>query len=245
MTNRTGWIPQLLVFALLLLLASGVSWFVASSVAGDDSAEDLTAPLPPVTLDQRATVSLSGATITPVVSANATVVPDGEGGWWLEAVAPTDELAYRLLDPPVGVKALINGGPSGFDCDWVGLGQAGGGTAVVAESVRGMPAETTGVTMRCQIPEDVRVVAGMRGLMVLRMGDPVETEALPVTAVVGDAVQGQVIVVHGDSTTEVRTVELGVSDIYNIEITGGLEADELVLQNPTQYDFTQGMSSDG
>ncbi len=39
--------------------------------------------------------------------------------------------------------------------------------------------------------------------------------------------------------TELRTVQLGVSDIYNIEIIGGLEADEAVLQNPTQADFAQ------
>lgn len=93
--------------------------------------------------------------------------------------------------------------------------------------------------MRCEIPEDVRVAAGMTGLMVLQMGQPHDAQALPVTAVVGAVDQGQVVVVHDDGTTELRTVQLGVSDIYNIEITGGLEPGEAVLQTPTQADFAQ------
>lgn len=93
--------------------------------------------------------------------------------------------------------------------------------------------------MRCTIPADVRVAAGMTGMMVLQMGKPTTTQAFPVTAVIGSAGQGQVVVVKTDKSTEVRTVQLGVSDIYNIQITGGLDPSETVLQNPTQSDFAR------
>ncbi|MER3486018.1 MAG: efflux RND transporter periplasmic adaptor subunit, partial [Chloroflexota bacterium] len=44
------------------------------------------------------------------------------------------------------------------------------------------------------------------------------------------------IVVHDDGTTEVRDVELGVSDVFNIQILSGLQPGEKVLQTPTQAD---------
>lgn len=274
MTNRATWINRIIFLLVWIVITAGVSFYVARNAA-DDNALDVTAPLPPVALNQRATVSLAEQTITPVVSADGTVMNYDEI-WMLEAPATSADVAYRLLDPPVAVRAQINGGPSGFECTWVGLGQPGvaGATPDASENERETRAtpearhgiegfvplgdgpgpreqpdtggtnenpasSTAGVTMRCQIPDDVRVAAGMTGLMVLQMGQPHDAQALPVTAVVGEVDQGQVVVVHDDDATEVRTVQLGVSDIYNIEITGGLNPDEVVLQTPTEADFAQ------
>lgn len=237
MTGRSMWLNRLGFLLVWVLVAAGVTYLVASAALGDDDSVDVTAPLPPVSIEQRATISLAEASIVPIVSAEGNVV-QGDGGWILEAPAASDELAYRLLDPPVAVKAAINGGPSGFTCDWAGLGQAEGGGVAVA-SARELAPESTGVTMRCEIPEEVRVVAGMRGTMVLQMGKPTEVPALPITAVVGTAGQGQVVIVHDDGATGLRTVELGISDIYNIQIISGLEPDEAVLQNPTQADIAR------
>lgn len=283
MTTRATWINRALILIAWMVITAGISFYVARNVATGEESVDVTAPLPPVELHQRATVSLEEKTIVPVVSANGTVM-NYDGTWMLEAPATSDDVAYRLLDPPVGVRAQINGGPSGFACEWIGLGQTGvpGSTASESPDEReadaatpaaspeastegftvrpmafvpmgnepGSPAQpdtpdsgvqpsTAGVTMRCEIPEDVRVAAGMTGLMVLQMGQPHDAQALPVTAVVGAVDQGQVVVVYDDGTTELRTVQLGVSDIYNIEITGGLEPGEAVLQTPTQADFAQ------
>ena len=275
MTNKTAWVNRIVFLLIWVLVTAGVSFYVARN-ADDDSAVDVTVPLPPVGIDQRATVSLKETTIVPVVSANGTVM-NYDGTWMLEAPATSADVAYRLLDPPVAVRAQINGGPSGFLCPWVGLGQVGvPGTAtesnehettsatpeahlpdrnginafVPLDAEPGQPQQpgttdtnpvpnTGNVTMRCAIPDDVRVAAGMSGLMVLQMGQPHDAQALPVTAVVGAVDQGQVVIVHDDDSTEVRTVQLGVSDIYNIEITGGLDPDEVVLQTPTQADFAQ------
>lgn len=276
MTNKATWVNRIVFLLIWVLVTAGVSFYVARN-ADDDSAVDVTAPLPPVGIDQRATVTLEETTIVPVVSANGTVM-NYDGTWMLEAPATSADVAYRLLDPPVAVRAQINGGPSGFLCQWIGLGQVGvpgttpeaddnkretGATPAARALDRGgieafvplgdepggpeqpdtsgqNPVPSTGnVTMRCMIPDDVRAAAGMSGLMVLQMGQPHDGQALPVTAVVGAVDQGQVVIVHDDDSTEVRAVQLGVSDIYNIEITGGLDPDEVVLQTPTQADFAQ------
>lgn len=95
---------------------------MVASLASREPTTDRTAPLPSIALEQRATVVLEETPITPVVSADGTVF-QGPSGFLLEAPVASDELAYRLLDAPV--KALIKGGPSGFDCAWLGLGQPG------------------------------------------------------------------------------------------------------------------------
>lgn len=240
MSRRFTWLNRLGMLLIWALVTAGVAFLVANAAANDDPTVDVTAPLPPVSLDQRATASLAEKSIVPIVSADGRVIQSGSD-WLLEAPATSDELAYRLLDPPVGVKALIKGGPAGFNCAWAGLGQAGP-AAPAANTAREIGPTTTGVTMRCKIPGDVRVVAGMAGTMVLQMAKPVTVQALPVTAVVGSADQGQVIVVHDDQSTEIRSVKLGISDIYNIQIMSGLKPDEAVLRNPTQADFAQSRS---
>ncbi|MGD9710745.1 MAG: hypothetical protein AB7V46_01610 [Thermomicrobiales bacterium] len=231
----------LILLVICAALAAAVAYFVTKATSDGDSGSDVIAPLPPVALIDRQTVEMSAKTIVPVVSANAVVVQEGDA-WLLEAPAPSADLAYRLLDPPVGVKALIDGGPSGFTCAWAGLGQAGSGEAMPVPAASQLGPATLNVTMRCEIPEDVRVVAGLTGTMVLQMDTPTEVQALPVTAVLGSFESGQVIVVHEDGATELRPVSLGVSDIYNIEIAGGLEPGEQVLAYPTQFDFSQAQS---
>jgi hypothetical protein len=197
--------------------------------------------MPPVALADRQTVALAEATIVPVVSSNASVVQDA-GGWLLQAPAPSTDVAYRLLDPPVGVKAQIDGGPTGFACAWAGLGQAGVGAAQSVPSSSQLAPATLNVVMRCRIPADVRVAAGLTGIMVLQMGKPANVQALPLTAVLGSFERGQVVVVHADGTTELRALKLGVSDNFSIQVVSGLQSDERVLAYPTQSDFSQAQS---
>src|SRR5699024_6882237 len=141
---------------------------------------------------------------------------------------------------PIGVKALIDGGPTGFDCAWVGLAPATGGGDVAMAGQEISAEDAASVTMRCEIPDDIRVVAGMSGTMALEMEEPAAAMALPLSAVVGTAGQGQVVVVQDDGSTEVRPVDLGRSDTFWIEVTNGLEPDEQVLEVPTQADLAQG-----
>jgi hypothetical protein len=241
MRSSMKWIDTLLLVAVCAALAAGVAFYVARKTGPADSGPDVTAPMPPVALSDRQTVALSAATIVPVVSADASVVQDGDD-WLLVAPAPSADVAYRLLDPPVAVKAQIDGGPTGFACDWAGLGQAGAGASQGVMSSSQLEPNALNVTMRCRIPDDVRVVAGLTGIMVLQMGKPTNVQALPLTAVLGSVDNGQVVVVHADGTTELRQVKLGVSDNYNIQVVAGLQPDERVLVYPTQSDFSQARS---
>ncbi len=238
------WSETIAIVVMCTVVAAGTAFYVARTTHPTDTGSGVSPPMPPVELSDRQTVALSSETILPVVSANGSVVQDGED-WLLEAPAPTSDLAYRLLDPPVGVKALINGGPSGFTCEWAGLGQPGAlaleGKAAISSSQ--LQPGAVNVSMRCRIPDDVRVVAGLTGVMVLQMDKPTEVEALPLTSVLGSFESGQVVVVNEDGTTTLRQVVLGISDVYNIEVISGLEPDEEVLLYPTQSDFSQAQQS--
>jgi len=264
MKQGLGWGQRVGLLLVWVLATAGIAFLVARTATHESSA-DLTAPQPVVSSSQRVTVSLTETMIVPIVSGDGSVVAS-PSGYLLEAPVSTDDLAYRLLDPPVGVKALIKGGPAGFECIWVGLGQpgvistpaaspsaspaatpmagvhirgffAGGGDDAASSGSSGISGSGPGVVMRCAIPKDVRVITGLRGTMVLQMAKPITAQALPVSAVVGSSGQGQVIVVHDNGSAEIRTVQLGASDIYNIEITSGLQPMDKVLQNPVQEDF--------
>lgn len=236
MVRRFAWVM------LVITISIATSWYVARQVTDDATESTGINPVPPPSVLEREVVATSPQLIAPVISANAIIKPnEGGDGWMLEAPAPNDALAYQLLDTPLGVKALINGGPSGFDCEWIGLGYNGGsisqpGTGVDKTSAS-LPTNATNVTMQCAIPDDIRASAGMNGMVVIQTQPPTEAQALPLTAVNGTADSGTVVVVHEDGTTELRTVELGISDTYHIEIIAGLTEDESVLLYPVQQDF--------
>ena len=143
------------------------------------------------------------------------------GGFLLAAPITPEDQAYKLLEtPPIAVKALIVGGPTGFDCAWAGVQQGEGG-----------------MTMRCQIPADILVVEGLSGTMVAQTQPPVEGLCLPATAVIGAAGQGMVVVVGAEGEYETRTVQLGAADSFWVQITGGLDPAEQVLVFPIQSDL--------
>jgi hypothetical protein len=223
MPNSGRLISRIVLAIVWVAVTAGIAFLVARNTEPDAPDTDITADLPPIGTGTRSTVSLSAQTIAPLVTLDGTVVKDGER-WLLEAPIAAADLAYRLIDPPTEVKALIDGGPAGFDCPWAGTGQAPDG----------------GVTGRCAIPPEVRVIAGLTGSMVLQLESASTTQtALPVTAVVGSIGQGEVVVVNADGSTSLRTVQLGASDAFWIEITGGLDPSEKVLEFPTQRDFAQ------
>lgn len=232
--------PSRIVFLFIwVLITAGVAFLVARNASSSDADGLGNLIAPPILTADRQTIALSELSIQPVLSGDGAVVPDADGKHWnLEAPVMPIAQAYQLLQDPVGVKALIIGGPAGFDCPWLGLGQGGAGSEMPSSGPSGGPGGG-GVTMRCRIPDDVTVVAGLRGTMVLQLAEPSQAMALPLTAVVGSSEQGQVIVVAADGSTRVRDVELGVADTFNIAITGGLAPDETVLAAPIQTDFVR------
>lgn len=207
----------------IVLVAAGVALVVTELRLSDQSTSSGMPSASQVQSDDRATVSLTTVNVQPILSGDGRIVPGAENGSWVieASVTPADQ-AYRLIDDPIGVKARILGGPSGFDCAWQGLGVSPDGS----------------VSMRCQIPDDIPVVEGLAATMVLQLAEPMEVSALPVSAVLGTEQQGQVVIVLPDGATEARDVELGAADTFNVEIVSGLAPDDRVLALPIQRDFT-------
>ena len=224
MSRFPKWGTVLARLLMAIALPAAIAFTVARSVDPAAPGDDIPLNVPQIQADQRTTTTLQEVNVQPVLSGDGTIVElDRDNGFALQAPISPADMAYRLLKDPVGVKALIVGGPAGFTCAWDGLVNT-----------------PSGLMMQCRVPDDMEVVAGLQGTMVLQLDAPSTVTGLPVSAVVGTNQQGQVIVLHDDGTTEVRTVELGASDAFNIEITGGLDEGETVYLNPVQSDFSAG-----
>lgn len=135
------------------------------------------------------------------------------------------EQQYRLLQQPTEAQVTVTGGPAGFTCTGLtittplpGAGQGSGEAA------------PTGPTVRCAVPGDVKVFAGLTATLTIAGGVAEDVLVLPMTAVEGASGSGIVHVVGADGTIEERPVTLGINDGVNIEITEGVAEGELVLQ---------------
>lgn len=122
---------------------------------------------------------------------------------------------YRLVNAPTEASVSITGGPAPFTCTGVRVQVSPEGTASV----------------RCAIPTDQVVFAGLPATMDLALGQVDDALVIPVTAVQGGAGTGTVWVDAGDgSDPEEREVTLGVNDGTMVEVASGLEEGESIRQ---------------
>ena len=122
---------------------------------------------------------------------------------------------YRLVNAPTEASVTITGGPAPFTCTGVRVQVSAEGTASV----------------RCAIPADQVVFAGLPATMDLALGQVDGALVVPVTAVQGGAGSGNVWVDAGDGTEpEERAVTLGVNDGVMVEVVEGLAEGESVRQ---------------
>lgn len=148
------------------------------------------------------------------------------------------EQQYRLTTQPTDAQVTITGGPAPFTCtgltistplagqdagsggsgDGGGAGEPGGGST------------TGGATVRCAVPTDVRVFAGLAAELTIAGGVAEDVLVVPTTAVEGGSGTGVVHVMAEDGATEPREVTLGLSDGIQVQVTGGLEEGEMILQ---------------
>jgi multidrug efflux pump subunit AcrA (membrane-fusion protein) len=139
-------------------------------------------------------------------------------------IAP--EQLYRLTEKPTEAQVTVQGGPAPFTCTNLAIitplpGSGGGETG---------DGEGSSTTVRCSVPADVRVFAGLVADLTIAGGVAENVLVVPMTAVQGAADTGIVYVVGDDGETEERPVTLGLNDGVNVEITGGLEEGEIILQ---------------
>jgi macrolide-specific efflux system membrane fusion protein len=147
---------------------------------------------------------------------------------------PPEQL-YRLIDRPADAQVTINGGPAPFTCTGLsitsslpGSGSGGGDSGTGGGTGAGTP--TGGPQVRCAVPADVVVFAGLTAEIVIAGGIAENVLVIPITAVEGGGGTGNVYFVLPDGTTETREVTLGLNDGVNVEVTGGLEEGDLILQ---------------
>jgi hypothetical protein len=173
---------------------------------------------------RRATTTLTRRTIEPVLSLEGTIRAAAGGGRFevVAAIEPADA-AYRLIHPPLTIRGAIHGGPAGWTCTYIGLEPS--------------TADGPGVALRCAVPRSVTATAGLVATVVAALDEPRPAQALPLSAVVGSAEHGQVVVVDG-ARTLLRDVRLGRSDAGWIEVLDGLRPGERVLERPTSTDVS-------
>ncbi|WP_406249629.1 efflux RND transporter periplasmic adaptor subunit [Microbacterium sp. M] len=122
---------------------------------------------------------------------------------------------YRLVGAPSEATITITGGPAPFVCTGVRVEVSSEGTASV----------------RCAVPADQTVFAGLPAQLDLALGQVDDALVIPVTAVQGGSGSGVVWVDAGDgSEPEERPVTLGVNDGTTVEVTEGLAEGDSIRQ---------------
>lgn len=125
------------------------------------------------------------------------------------------EQLYRLVNAPTEATVTITGGPAPFACTGVRVQIAEDGTASV----------------RCAVPADQTVFAGLPVSLALGLGKVDDALVIPVTAVKGGAGSGVVWVDAGDGADpEERKVTLGVNDGEQVEVLDGLAEGDSIRQ---------------
>lgn len=122
---------------------------------------------------------------------------------------------YRLVDAPTEATVTITGGPAPFACTGVKV-------QVTAEGV---------ASVRCAIPTDQTVFAGLPASMDIALGQVDDALIVPVTAVQGGAETGNVWVEASDGAEpEERAVTVGINDGVMVEVLEGLEEGDSIRE---------------
>lgn len=143
------------------------------------------------------------------------------------ALAP--EQQYRLLTRPTEAQVTITGGPAPFTCGGLTISSPLAGAAS-SESDPATPSSAAGATVRCAVPTEVTVFAGLAAELTLAGGVAENVLTVPVTAVEGASGVGNVYVMSAAGEPEAKPVSLGIGDGVNVQIIDGLEEGEMVLQ---------------
>ncbi|QNO36607.1 hypothetical protein H4J02_08830 [Protaetiibacter sp. SSC-01] len=177
--------------------------------------------------------SILKAPISGVLTSFGLLVGQGVGlGETLAQVAPPTfsvtaslppEQQYRLTTQPTEASVAITGGPAPFTC--TGL------TITAAAAPSGDEGGSPVATVRCAVPADVRVFAGLAAKLTIAGGVAENVLVIPTTAVEGGSGTGIVYLPALDGgEPEAREVTLGLSDGSMVEVTSGLEEGEEILQ---------------
>jgi macrolide-specific efflux system membrane fusion protein len=152
-------------------------------------------------------------------------------------IQPEDQ--FKLVEQPTEGQVEVVGGPGAFTCTGLTISTPLPGADAAPADPSGEPATAAaGATVRCAVPADVRVFAGLTAKLTLAGGSVDNAMTLPVTAVKGNAATGSVWVVDKDGASEERAVTLGLNDGTVVQITEGLAEGDSVLEFVPVVDAT-------
>ncbi len=133
---------------------------------------------------------------------------------------PPEQL-YRLVERPSEATVTVNGGPAPFTCT---------GLQIITPLAGSDSQGSGGPTLRCAVPSDVTVFAGLSAEVVIAGGIAADVVVVPTSAVLGRSGTGIVHLVRPDGTTEEREIELGINDGSLVEVISGLKVGDEILQ---------------
>jgi membrane fusion protein, macrolide-specific efflux system len=150
---------------------------------------------------------------------------------------------YRLLSKPAEAQVAISGGPAPFTCTGLTVGVplagsgdaasgAGAGSAAGSGSGSGASGSgaSTGPTVRCAVPTDVTVFAGLAAKVTIAAGSAQDALLVPATAVEGSGANGTVYVPNPAGKPTAKKVALGIFDGTDVQIVSGLAKGDEILQ---------------
>jgi membrane fusion protein, macrolide-specific efflux system len=217
---------------------------------GPDGSIQITQPKPIVTFEKVLAPTTGVLTSLTVLHGQAVSVGDTTG----QVAPPTFSVSgtlepaqqYRLLDRPTEATVTITGGPAPFTCTNLSISTPLAGEQPSDPGDGAVGGSGSGTTVRCAVPAEVTVFAGLAASITIPAGSADDVLAVPTTSVEGGAQTGVVYVVGADGAQEPRDVTLGLSDGSMVEVVSGLEEGETIFQfTPNAPAVPDGCYDDG
>ncbi|MCI0155958.1 efflux RND transporter periplasmic adaptor subunit [Leifsonia shinshuensis] len=174
----------------------------------------------------------------PVLAGQSVAIGDAVGSvappsFSVSAKLPAEQ-QYRLIHRPTEATVTVTGGPAPFVCTGLSITTppaTASDTAPNAAPGGGAGGGDSTTTVRCAVPAEVTVFAGLKADVTISAGRAENVLTVPTTAVKGSAEKGIVYVPDdkGGSPAEVP-VTLGLTDGTSVEVTSGVKEGDSVLQ---------------
>ena len=147
--------------------------------------------------------------------------------------ALTPDQMYRIQDVPSKATITIKNGPAPFECEGLEIVTPQG--AQQQQTTPTNPDDgdsgSTTIQARCAIPDGQKVFAGLQVTMDIVAGEATDVLTLPASAVEGRYQKGFVYAPTEDPDKPKKIeVELGLTDGTRVQVTGGIEADQDILE---------------
>jgi macrolide-specific efflux system membrane fusion protein len=221
---------------------------VHDPVTSTDADGNVTVAQPESTWKTAAVTAPIAGTVSAVTSLVGQIVAVGDA---VAKVAPTTfsvsgpikpEDRYKLVEQPKEAQVEAVGGPGSFACTALTIDSPLAGAEASATDG---PSEPAGATVRCAVPADVRVFAGLTAKLTIAGGSAEGVLTLPITAVKGNSTAGTVWVLAQDGSHEERAVTLGLNDGAIVQILDGVTEGDEVLQFVPADDATDPAGEEG